>query len=99
MKRIVVLAVLFLFAIAGVAHAQDFRVPTKASAPAAAKPMSMFSKASIEKAVTSVAKSAPAPRMTSRQFWRSPWPYIIAAGIVAVLILAVGGSPLAPGIY
>lgn len=100
MKRIVALAAMFLFAIAVTARAQELKAPVKTSAPAAAKSAGMFGKASIDKAVTGVAKAAPAPRMPSRKFWRGPWPYIIAAGIVAGLILAFGGSsPSTPGIY
>ena len=100
MKRVVALALTFLFAVAVTAQAQDFKAPVKSSAPAAVKSASLFSKTSVDKAVAAVVKATPAPpRMTMHKFMRTPWPYVIAAGIVAVLIFSIGGSPIATGPY
>jgi hypothetical protein len=74
----------------------------KPSAPAAkpaVKSDSIFSKASIEKAVAkSIAKTspafAPAPQ-AKKSFWKTPWPYVIIAGVAAVVLIkgiGVGGG-------
>lgn len=61
----------------------------------------VFSKASIDRAVAAtitaapksaaVAKAAPVPR-NGKSFWKSPWPYIIAGGVTAAVIIAVNAG-------
>jgi hypothetical protein len=109
MKRIVVFAILFLLVGATSAAAQE---PTASpNAPAApsenapdpgqsspVKAPGIFSKASIDKAV--IRAGAPAVPQTKKPFFKTPWPYVIAAAAVVILVFALRGSgPMGNGLY
>ena len=92
--RVFVLSVLIVSVAAGNAAAQQ---PLRSTpvAPSTA----VFSKTSIDRAVANViketpktaaaAKTAPAPRRANKNFFKTPWPYIIAAGVAAGVLIAV----------
>jgi hypothetical protein len=102
--RVVVLAVVLVIAFAATASAQQ---PQDTNTPAAAA--HVFSKSSIERAVASAINTAPktfaaakpaaVPRR-HKNFFKTPWPYIIAAGVTAGILIAVNsGDGMSGGIY
>jgi hypothetical protein len=104
--KVLVLSVVIFGAAAGTAAAQQ-PPHTTPVAPAT----SVFSKTSIERAVAgaitttpdrrAAPTAAPAPRKTSKNFLKTPWPYIIAAGVTAGVLIAVysGGNGSGTGPY
>lgn len=105
MKRVLAFALVFLFALAVSAQAQEPPRSSKAPAPVsvgttAGPSASMFSKASIEQAVRSATKMASVPRSNGKSFFKTPWPYVIAGAIVAIVLIAMNtGSSSGTGIY
>ena len=102
MKRVVALAVVFAFAFAVTPHAQEHQDSSPAaSSVSTEKPLSVFSKASINKAAVSAARTmVPAKAQTRKSFFKTPWPYVIAAAIVVIVVVSVkGNSSDGSGIY
>ena len=88
MKRIVVIAIMFLLAAAVPALAQDLKSPVKpASNTAAVKSAGVFSQASIAKAVVGTS-AAPVPRRTINKYIdpHKPWVYVIVGAAIVGLI-------------
>lgn len=99
MKRVIAVAVAFLFVLSVAAQAQEAPAPPNAPAPAASPFSHVFSKASIEKAVSAdkavASIPAPAPRVprSGKNFFKTPWPYvIIGAAVAAGVIIAMNSG-------
>jgi hypothetical protein len=96
--RVVVGAVVLAIAVAAPAAAQQ---PQNSNAPVATSSngTSVFSKASIDRAVASTVNAAPnatksatpaaAKRLQKKSFWKTPWPYVIAGAAAAGIWAAV----------
>jgi hypothetical protein len=101
--RAFVLAVVFLLAVAATASAQQPKPTNTSVTPSAnaAPVINVFNKSAIDRAVAgtisttpataAAAKFAPVPR-SGKSFWKSPWPYIIAGGVAAAIIIGVNAG-------
>src|SRR5262245_48236921 len=105
--RVFVLAVVLLIAFAASASAQQQPQNTDTSMAASA---SVFSKSSIDRAVAAATATAPKPFAAAKppaaprrgkNFFKTPWPYIIIAGVTAGVLIAVysGDSSSTGGPY
>ena len=104
MNRIIAAAVAFTFVTAVGVHAQEPQAPSNSGVPATAQFSHVFDKASIEKAVaankamsplkTIAAARTPAPLAprAGKNFFKTPWPYIIGGAIAAGIIIAVNSG-------
>jgi len=87
MNRVIAAAVAFMFATAVGLGAQEPRASSN-----------IFGKASIEKAITLdktiSAVRTPAPKVPrgGKNFFKTPWPYIIGGAIAAGIIIAVNSG-------
>jgi len=95
MNRVIAAVVAFMFVTAVSAHAQEPRASSN-----------IFGKASIEKVITLdktiTAVRTPAPKVprAGKNFFKTPWPYIIGGAIAAGIIIAVNsGNNSATGGY
>jgi hypothetical protein len=92
MNRVIAAAVALMFVTAIGAHAQEPRASSN-----------IFGKASIEKVITLdktiSAVRTPAPKVPrgGKNFFKTPWPYIIGGAIAAGIIIAVNSGSSSTG--